>query len=261
MYERVFLVGINNSQLNITWKELYFRMINVNKNYHRKGIGSFLVEQAKYLSFLDKDVSFIKLLDTATDENNNKKIENFYEQFGFKKFEQLSSHKSDLVRSVACYLLAKQPFSFEDKLKLMTRLAEDQNSGVREWAWLAVRKEFAQDLIKNISYLVCFTNQSTNLRRFVCELSRPRGVWCRHILEFRESPWLGLEIIEPLKSDEAKYVQLSVGNWLNDASKTQSNWVKELCFKWQQESPTKHTHAICKRALRTIHKEKISRPL
>ena len=186
---------------------------------------------------------------------------NLNDQFGFQKFEQLSTHKSDLIRSLACYLLAKQPFSFEDKLKLMTRLAEDQNSGVREWAWLAIRKDFIQDLIKNISYLVCFTNQSTNLRRFVCELSRPRGVWCRHILEFRESPWLGLKIIEPLKSDEAKYVQLSVGNWLNDASKTQSNWVKELCSKWQQESPTKHTYTICKRALRTIHKEERSRPL
>jgi 3-methyladenine DNA glycosylase AlkC len=186
---------------------------------------------------------------------------NLNDQFGFQKFEQLSSHKSDLIRSLACYLLAKQPFSFEDKLELMTRLAEDQNSGVREWAWLAIRKEFAQDLIKNISYLVHFTDQSPNLRRFVCELSRPRGVWCRHILEFRESPWLGLEIIEPLKSDEAKYVQLSVGNWLNDASKTQSNWVKELCFKWQQESSTKHTHAICKRALRTIHKEENIRSL
>jgi 3-methyladenine DNA glycosylase AlkC len=186
---------------------------------------------------------------------------NLNEQFGFKKFEQFSSHKSDLIRSLACYLLAKQPFSFEDKLKLMTRLADDQNTGVREWAWLAIRKEFTQDLIKNISYLVRFTNKSANLRRFVCELSRPRGVWCRHILEFRESPWLGLKIIEPLKSDEAKYVQLSVGNWLNDASKTQGDWVKELCFKWQKESPTKHTHTICKRALRTIHKKENSRPL
>lgn len=186
---------------------------------------------------------------------------NLNEQFGFKKFEQFSSHKSDLIRSLGCYLLAKQPFSFEDKLKLMTRLADDQNTGVREWAWLAIRKEFAQDLIKNISYLVRFTNQSANLRRFVCELSRPRGVWCRHILELRESPWLGLKIIEPLKSDEAKYVQLSVGNWLNDASKTQSDWVKELCFKWQQESPTNHTYTICKRGLRTIHKKENSRLL
>jgi len=99
---------------------------------------------------------------------------NLNEQFGFKKFEQFSSHKSDLIRSLGCYLLAKQPFSFEDKLKLMTRLADDQNTGVREWAWLAIRKEFAQDLIKNIPYLVRFTNQSANLRRFVCELSRPR---------------------------------------------------------------------------------------
>jgi hypothetical protein len=46
---------------------------------------------------------------------------NLNEQFGFKKFEQFSSHKSDLIRSLACYLLAKQPFSFEDKLELMTR--------------------------------------------------------------------------------------------------------------------------------------------
>ena len=41
---------------------------------------------------------------------------NLNEQFGFKKFEQFSSHKSDLIRSLACYLLAKQPFSFEDRI-------------------------------------------------------------------------------------------------------------------------------------------------
>ena len=135
----------------------------------------------------------------------------------------------------------------------MTRIADDQKkTAVREWAWLAITKEFAQNLIKNISYLVRFTNQSANLRRFACELSRPRGVWCRHILEFRKSPWLRLEIIEPLKSDEAKYGQLSVGNWLNDASKTQSDWVKNCVLN----GITNHTYTICKRGLRTIHKKK-----
>jgi 3-methyladenine DNA glycosylase AlkC len=151
-------------------------------------------------------------------------------------------------------LLANQPLSFKDKLNLMTRLAEDQNSGVREWAWLAIRPDFAKNLPKNIPHLIDFTCQSPNLRRFASELSRPRGVWCKHIVEFKEEPWLGLGIIEPMKSDESKYVQLSVGNWLNDASKSQASWVKKLCLEWQTKSPTNHTYNICKRAQRTINK-------
>lgn len=176
------------------------------------------------------------------------------DQFGFKKFEQFSSHKSDFIRSLSCYLLAKQKISFEDKLNLAKKLADDQNSGVREWAWLAIRPDFAKNLAKNISYLIPFTFYSPNLRRFASELSRPCGVWCKHIPELRAEPWLGLEIIEPLKSDDSKYVQLSVGNWLNDASKTQAVWVRELCLKWQNESPTNHTYKICKRAQRTMNK-------
>ena len=83
---------------------------------------------------------------------------------------------------------------------------------------------------------------------------RTRGVWCKHIVEFKEEPWLGLGIIGPMKSDESKYVQLSVGNWLNDASKSQASWVKKLCLEWQAQSPTNHTYNICKRAQRTINK-------
>jgi 3-methyladenine DNA glycosylase AlkC len=57
-----------------------------------------------------------------------------------------------------------------------------------------------------------------------------------------------------MKSDKAKYVQDSVGNWLNDASKIQPEFVIDICKKWEKESPTKETAYIIKKALRTIVK-------
>ena len=48
------------------------------------------------------------------------------------------------------------------------------------------------------------------------------------------------------------YVRYSVGNWLNDASKTQSGFVRKLCRRW--ESETKETKYIVKKALRTVGK-------
>ena len=65
----------------------------------------------------------------------------------------------------------------------------------------------------------------------------------------KQNPELGLTILEPLKSDKAKYVQDSVGNWLNDASKTQPDFVKNLCEKWKKESPTKETAYIIKKGI------------
>lgn len=61
-----------------------------------------------------------------------------------------------------------------------------------------------------------------------------------------------LPILDKLKSDSSKYVQDSVGNWLNDASKTQPDFVIEICRNWEKISPTKETKYIIKKALRTI---------
>ncbi|GAB4162188.1 MAG: HEAT repeat domain-containing protein [Rickettsiaceae bacterium] len=175
------------------------------------------------------------------------------QQFGFNIFDKLKSHKSDSLRSLACYLVGEQPLSFKEKLSLIEPLANDSNSGVREWAWMAIRTDFAQNLVQNIKLLgVLTSNPLANIRRFASELSRPRGVWCEHITELKQSPWLGLSILEPLNSDDANYVQLSVGNWLNDAGKSHPEWVKDLCQGWARLSPTKNTEKICKRALRRL---------
>ena len=174
-------------------------------------------------------------------------------QFGFKIFDTLRIHKSDSIRALACYILGEQKLSFPEKLNLIKPLADDPNSGVREWAWMVLRADFTQELTKSIKLLSRWTEESSdNIRRFASELSRPRGVWCSHIKELRKEPWLGLDIIEPLRSDKAKYVQLSVGNWLNDAGKDHPDWVKDLCRDWSNQSTTPYTEKICKRAMRNL---------
>ena len=98
---------------------------------------------------------------------------------------------------MACYILGEQKLSFPEKLNLIKPLADDPNSGVREWAWMVLRADFTQELTKSIKLLSRWTEESTdNIKRFASELSRPRGVWCSHIKELRKEPWLGLDIIE-----------------------------------------------------------------
>lgn len=167
-----------------------------------------------------------------------------------------STHQSDVVRCWATYTIGKNTsLNIKQKLQKIQPFAADKHFGVREISWLVVRQNIAQNLDESLRILTTWTtNADENIRRFASEATRPRGVWCEHIEELKQNPELGLVILEPLKSDKAKYVQDSVGNWLNDASKTQPDFVKGLCKRWEKESDTKETKYIMKRALRTINK-------
>lgn len=172
-------------------------------------------------------------------------------------YKQLKSHSSDIVRCWACWAESLQHDDIASLLDCMREYAADSHFGVREVVIFASKERMAEDLDTSIELLSAWVHsENENVRRFAVEALRPIGVWVKKITEFQENPKKGLPLLEPLKSDPSKYVRDSVGNWLNDASKSRPEWVIGISKKWELESPTKETAYIIKKAMRTIEKSR-----
>ncbi len=178
------------------------------------------------------------------------------EKENFSLFEELKFHKSDSVRCWCAYIIGYNvELSIVHKLESIKPFASDSHFGVREIAWMAVRDELAENLEIVIPILEEWSvNDDLNIRRFSTESIRPNGVWCKKIDRLRLNPEIALSILENLKTDTSRYVQDSVANWLNDAGKTQPEFVIKTCERWREESDSKETHYIIKRAMRSIKK-------
>ncbi|MCY1194267.1 hypothetical protein D9M72_55610 [compost metagenome] len=168
---------------------------------------------------------------------------------------RLATHASDVARCWAVQWITLSGLPLAAQLDAVRRFAADPHFGVREFAWMAVRDSVIDSLDEALALLQPWvTDADPNVRRFASELTRPRGVWCAQIETLKAEPWLALPLLEPLRADDHRYVQNSVANWLNDASKTQPEWVETLCTRWVAESPVAETRYIAKRALRTLTK-------
>jgi 3-methyladenine DNA glycosylase AlkC len=165
----------------------------------------------------------------------------------------LATHPSDIARCWAAQWVMFAAMPLDEKLQAVRRFAADPHFGVREVAWMAVRDEIAGDIDEAVRLLAPWSlDADANIRRFASEATRPRGVWCAQVDALKREPWRGLAIIEPLKADPSRYVQNSVANWLNDASKTRPEWVEETCSRWERESRAAPTSYIVRRARRSL---------
>ncbi len=167
----------------------------------------------------------------------------------------LSKHCSDVPRCWATYWAGIKEDDIAVRLNTIKPYAADSHFGVREVAIFASKEAIVANLDKAIHILSDWTSSTDeNIRRYAVETTRPMGVWTKKIDALKENPEKGIRLLEPLKSDSSKYVRDSVGNWLNDASKTQPGWVRTICDRWERESTTKETQYILKKALRSINK-------
>ncbi|AJG91223.1 DNA alkylation repair protein (plasmid) [Bacillus tropicus] len=189
------------------------------------------------------------LLDKVIFKENERRKADFLLKF--------SNHISDSVRCWAAFMNKKQNNTLKDKLKYIRPFAADRHFGVREIAWMSIREDLSQNIEKSVELLVDWAkSEDENIRRFSVESIRPRGVWSKHIEILKQEPDRARPILDLLKSDPSKYVQDSVGNWLNDASKTKPDWVINLCAEWTKDTDMKSTGRIIKKAKRTILKNK-----
>jgi 3-methyladenine DNA glycosylase AlkC len=220
-----------------------------------------LLQQLDRNQYYDSIVLDIDVLKKQTVNTINEAIgiglfKNIQGNNDFNIFSKIANHSSDSVRCWATYIIGlNQNLSISEKLKQIQPFSADLHFGVREICWLATRQSISENLNESLTILSTWTtNADENIRRFASEATRPRGVWCAHIEVLKQNPELALTILEPLKSDVSKYVQNSVANWLNDASKTKPEFVTAICKRWKKESNSKETNYIVNRALRTLEK-------
>ena len=168
---------------------------------------------------------------------------------------RLVTHPSDVARGWASDWVRYSGWPLARQLQAQQRFATDPHFGVREMAWAAVRDEVVAHLGEALALLDPWVRDGhAYIRRFASELTRPKGVWCAPIKALQAEPQRGLHLLEPLRADTSPYVQNSVANWLNDASKTQGPWVESVCMRWERESPCDATRYIVRRARRTMDK-------
>jgi len=96
-------------------------------------------------------------------------------------------------------------------------------------------------------------HENAHIRRLASEGCRPALPWAIALPKFKKDPAPILPILTQLKADKSEYVRKSVGNNLNDISKTCPDIVIKIAREWYGDND--HTNWIIKHGCRTLLKK------
>ena len=138
----------------------------------------------------------------------------------------------------------KTPQASLDALKTFT-INSSSEFAIR--VFLSVYEE--QTLTKMLEFA---KDSNEHIRRLASEGSRPRLPWAQKLESFIEAPTKTTPILELLKDDTSAYVRKSVANHLNDISKDNPAYTKELITRWYKEN--RDRKKMLRHAARTLLK-------
>lgn len=221
-----------------------------------KILKGFLMQNNKYeyykfckkeLEVIDKKTN-IKIINAIS--KSLTEISNIDHSFEFL-LKKCKLSKSDSIRSIWALMIGYQnKYDINTKFSKIKFFAKDSHFMVREFAWISLRNEVSKNIDKSIKILTNFSkNKSPYIRRFSCEITRPRGVWCKHINFLKTNPQIAFTLLNNLKNDDSLYVQNSVANWLNDLSKNNKEEFIGFCKMLIKEN-CENSYKILKKAMR-----------
>lgn len=158
-----------------------------------------------------------------------------FDAYGTRADALAHASASDTVRGWGAFSLVLRTQELQERLSLVHPFAADDHFAVREWAWLAVRDLILAGPVEAVRMLTLSALSTTDPRlvRFAVEATRPRSVWGSHVPLLKAEPALAEELLFHAVAVESRYVQLSVGNWVNDVARTRPDWVDGITARWE----------------------------
>jgi 3-methyladenine DNA glycosylase AlkC len=129
-----------------------------------------------------------------------------------------------------------------------------QESGQKYVKWLM--RDYGVEAI--LKYTLAWAEDENEAgRRLLVEALRPLGVWTGHLKELREDPSVLEAIIAGLLNDTSRYVQLAVGNCLNDISKDHPDTLCAWVTQWRKQgiAASDEVKFVIDRGMRSLLKQ------